>query len=66
MDLDKIVQGKIACIRAKNLLQPETGKRLDHELHVVSQRDFSTIIVHETVRSLGSVTSPHVEVEPRY
>jgi transcriptional regulator with XRE-family HTH domain len=66
VDLEKFVQGKIACVRVENLKNPKTGERLDHELHVVAQKEFSTIIVHETKPSKADKTWTLVTVDPKF
>ena len=66
VNLDKFVQGKIACVRAENIPNKMTGKKLDHELHVVAQRDFSTIIVHEIRPSASEKKWSIVTVDPKF
>lgn len=66
VDLDKFVQGKIACVRVENLLNEITGKKLDHELHVIAQKDFSTIIVHELRPSKDGKKWVVATVDPKF
>ncbi|MEP1206319.1 MAG: helix-turn-helix transcriptional regulator [Rhizobiaceae bacterium] len=66
VNLDKFVQGKIACVRAENISNEATGTMLDHELHVVAQKDFSTIIVHELRPSTSDKKWSIVTVDPKF
>ncbi|MCJ8308803.1 MAG: helix-turn-helix domain-containing protein [Rhizobiaceae bacterium] len=66
VDLDKFVQGKIACVRAENIPNTSTGVALDHELHVVAQRDFSTTIVHEISKTASKKKWSVVTVDPKF
>ena len=66
VDLDKFVQGKITCVCAENIPNSATGIALDHELHVVAQRDFSTIIVHELRKSSNKKKWSVVTVNPKF
>ena len=66
VNLDKFVQGKIACVRAENIPNKATNAMLDHELHVVAQKDFSTIIVHEIRPSSSEKKWSIVTVDPKF
>ncbi|NKB54326.1 MAG: helix-turn-helix domain-containing protein [Rhizobiaceae bacterium] len=66
VNLDKFVQGKTACIRAENIKNSTTGDLQDHELHVVAQKDFSTIIVHEMRPSQNGKKWAIVTVDPKF
>ncbi len=66
VNLDKFVQGKTACVRAENVQNNSTGALLDHELHVVAQKDFSTIIVHEIRPSQSGKKWSIVTVDPKF
>ena len=66
LDLSRLVQGKVACVRAENVENPATGTRLDHELHIIVQKDFSTIIVHEVKMTQSDQKWAVVTIDPKY